>query len=189
MRSKKRFFRIVLMDMKAKHIVVEFASDFRLPRFAEIPNVGLYLDQVVQYVNAIIEPLGISGLTASMVSNYVKQGVVGKPLKKRYYADQIAYLVFIAAAKTVLSIDNIRVFISMQHETYEARVAYDYFCDQLEGALMFVFGRTGDFADTGVTSSDEKAMLRYAVVAIANVSYLTKCFDAIRTVHGADPED
>lgn len=177
------------MDEKAKHIVGRFASDFRMPRYADIPNVGLYLDQVVQYVNAVIEPLGISGLTASMVGNYVKQGVVGKPQKKRYFADQIAYLVFIAAAKTVLSLDNIRVFISMQHETYEARVAYDYFCDQLEGALAFVFGRSGDFADTGVTSSDEKSMLRYAVVAIANVSYLTKCFEAIRAVHDSDARD
>ena len=31
---------------------------FRLPRYAQIPEVGLYLEQVVRYINARLAPLG-----------------------------------------------------------------------------------------------------------------------------------
>lgn len=34
-------------------------DDFRMPRFAQLPDVGLYLDQVVRYINRSIQPLGL----------------------------------------------------------------------------------------------------------------------------------
>ena len=36
---------------------------FRLPRYAQIPEVGLYLEQVVRYINAQLAPLGEPELT------------------------------------------------------------------------------------------------------------------------------
>ena len=47
-------------------------EEFRLPRYAQIPDVGLYLEQVVRYVNSHLAILGEPALTSSMVSNYVK---------------------------------------------------------------------------------------------------------------------
>ena len=55
---------------------------FRLPRYAQIPEVGLYLEQVVRYINARLAPLGEPELTGSMVSNYVKKGIISHPVKK-----------------------------------------------------------------------------------------------------------
>lgn len=57
---------------------------FRLPRYAQIPEVGLYLEQVVRYINARLAPLGEPELTGFMVSNYVKQKLVPAPLKAVY---------------------------------------------------------------------------------------------------------
>lgn len=168
------------MDTQTKQIVIDAMEGFRLPRYGELPDVGLYLDQVVQYVNAAIAQLGLVPLTGSMVGNYVKQGLIESPVKKRYSADQIAYLIFISASKSVLSIENLRLFISMQKETYDVFVAYDYFCEQLELALDYVFGRKESLEDTGVTVSEEKAMLRYCTIATANVAYLGKCFESVR---------
>ena len=64
--------------------MIENIEGFRLPRYEQIPNVGLYLEQVVRYVNAHLAPLGESELTSSMVSNYVKQGLIPSPIKKAY---------------------------------------------------------------------------------------------------------
>lgn len=166
--------------MKAiiKQHVVDSLEGFKLPRYGELPDVGLYLDQVVQYVNSTTAMLELPPLTGSMVSNYVKQGLVDKPIRKRYSEDQLAYLIFISVAKNVLSIDNLRLFISMQKRTYESFVAYDYFCDQLELALDYVLGLSEQLEDTGVTESEEKTMLRYSAIAMANVVYLGKCFEA-----------
>ena len=33
---------------------------FRLPRYNEIPNVGLYLDQVTKYIDDYLKPIGDS---------------------------------------------------------------------------------------------------------------------------------
>lgn len=168
------------MDSQAKQIVNDSMEGFRLPRYRELPDVGLYLDQVVQLVNAVTAPLGFAPLTGSMVGNYVKQGLIESPVKKRYGADQVAYLIYITIAKNVLSIENLRLFISMQKATYDVFVAYDYFCEQLEHALDYAFGRVEQLEDTGVTASDEKDMLRYCTIATANVAYLGKCFEAVR---------
>ena len=65
--------------------------EFRMPRFREIPNVGLYLEQTVNYINECIGPLDLT-ITSSMLSNYVKKGYVDRPVKKQYNAEQIAYL-------------------------------------------------------------------------------------------------
>lgn len=170
------------MKAKIKQHVVDALADFRLPRYAELPDVGFYLDQVVQYANSVTAPLGLPALTGSMVSNYVKQGLVDKPVRKRYSADQVAYLVFISVAKNVMSIENLRLFIGMQKRTYDSFTAYDYFCDQLELALAYVLGLSDQLEDTGVTESEEKTMLRYSCIAMANVVYLGKCFSAARSM-------
>lgn len=62
--------------------MIEAIDGFRLPRYAQIPDVGLYLEQVVRYVNTHLAPLGEPELTSSMVSNYVKQGLISSPIKK-----------------------------------------------------------------------------------------------------------
>ena len=168
------------MDTQTKQIVIDAMKGFSLPRYRDLPSVGLYLEQVVQYVNGVTAALGLPLLTGSMVGNYVKQGLIDSPVKKRYSADQIAYLIFITTTKNVLSIDNLCLFISMQKETYDVFVAYDYFCEQLELALDYAFGCSEVLVDTGVTVSEEKDMLRYCSIATANVAYLGKCFDAVR---------
>ena len=50
-------------------------SEFRMPRYREIPDVGLYLDQTVKYMNRYLAPLGCMEITTSMVSNYVRRGI------------------------------------------------------------------------------------------------------------------
>ena len=42
---------------------------FTLPDYDQIPNVGLYLEQVTKYLNEYLEPLGCTPLTGSMISN------------------------------------------------------------------------------------------------------------------------
>ena len=43
---------------KGVNNMIEAIEGFRLPRYAQIPDVGLYLEQVVRYVNTHLAPLG-----------------------------------------------------------------------------------------------------------------------------------
>ena len=106
-----------------------------LPRYKDIPDIGLLLEQTVRLVNGYVEPLGVSGLTSSMVSNYVKHDIIDRPRRKQYGRDQLAYLTFIAVAKMVLPLDDIQVILEKQRERCSVELAYDCFCEELECAL------------------------------------------------------
>ena len=41
---------------KGVNNMIEAIEGFRLPRYAQIPDVGLYLEQVVRYVNTHLAP-------------------------------------------------------------------------------------------------------------------------------------
>jgi predicted membrane chloride channel (bestrophin family) len=113
-----------------------------------------------------------------MISNYVKKGLLPSPVKKQYYADQLAYLFFISLAKQVLSMENIIALIERQRKTYTIPVAYNYFCMELENMLYYVFGLTDTVEDVGVTQTHEKNMLRSLIVAAAQIIYLDRCLAA-----------
>jgi len=157
----------------------EKLDGFRLPRFQEIPDVGFYLEQTACYIGQLLEPLGEGAVTGSMISNYVKKGLLANPVKKRYNREQIAYLIFIALAKSVLSLDTLTVFIRIQKATYTAERAYDYFCEELENVLAFVFGKKLMLDDVGEDSSQEKKLLRSTIIAVAHKIYLERSFAAI----------
>lgn len=160
-------------------------SGFRLPRYHEIPTVGLYLEQTAKYISEYLAPLGDYGLTNSMISNYVKKGLVANPVKKQYDRDQIVYLFFIAVAKTVLSLDALTGFIQLQKRTYSLEVAYDFFCRQLESLLQYTFelSDTVEVAEPDSTIDTESAMgkrlLYSCIVAVTQKIYLEKSLEAI----------
>lgn len=148
---------------------------FHMPRYQDIPNMGLYLEQTTKYLNHFLAPLGCMEVTSSMISNYVKKGLISSPVKKLYYADQIAYLFFIIIAKQVLSMENIVELSERQKKTYTVPVAYDYFCCELENMLYYVFGLSDSVAKIGVTATHEKTLLRSVIIAAAHIIYLDRC--------------
>lgn len=163
------------METVKKLRMAEPIQGFRLPRYREIPDVGLYLEQVTRYINGYLAPLGCMDITPSMVSNYAKQGLIPKPVKKQYYTEHVAYLLFVAVAKNLMSMEHIGQLIQMQRGTYGLPVAYDYFCCQLENALFYRFGLQDQLQELGKTASFEKDMLSSLLIAAANVIYLHAC--------------
>ena len=152
----------------------EIVRGFRLPRYQEIPTVGLYLEQTAQYIGGYLEPLGEFALTPSMISNYVKKDLIASPVKKRYSRDQLSYLFFIAVAKSVLSLDALGDFIQIQQKTYDLEKAYDYFCGEFENVLQFTFEVRDMMEELGEESSMEKRLLDTCIVAAVQKIYLEK---------------
>ena len=156
-------------------------SGFRLPRYHEIPDVGLYLEQTTKYVNQCIRPLGFEDVTSSMIRNYVKQGLIANPIHKQYSANQIAHIIALALLKQVTPLEHVNeLFLILEEgEIYSDPVAYDYFCDELENVLYYRFGLKDSVDLVGVTSSLEKEMLRSAVTAVSHIVYLNRCFQVV----------
>ncbi len=160
--------------------MIENIDMFCLPRYAQIPDVGLYLEQVVRYVNSHLAPLGEPELTSSMVSNYVKQGLIPAPIKKSYTAEHLARLLFIAVVKPVVALDGLRMMFSIQQDSYTLQTAYDYFCDEFENMLGAAFGVAPAREGLGETQSDAKALLRNTILATVNKVYLDRYLEDYR---------
>lgn len=154
-------------------------GDFNMPRYQELPQVGLYLKQAADYINQCLAPLGDVTLTSSMISNYVKHGLISRPQKKLYHQDQLAELMFIAVAKNVLQLDNLKLAIQIQHQSYDTQTAYDYFCEELENVIRYVFGLQDQLAVVGHEDTEQKHMLRNLIMTVSHKSYLDKYFQIL----------
>lgn len=122
----------------------ESLAEYHLPRYKEIPDVGLYLEQCAKYINMQLTPLGFPELTTSMISNYVKQKIISGPQKKQYDAEHIACLTWLAITKSVLSIEDARMILDNKRNQYSIPEGYDYFCEIFEGQLKEVFRASSD---------------------------------------------
>lgn len=167
------------MEIRSRTQFAEKVKDFHLPKYHELPTIGLYLDQVTQYINNYIMPIGCPEITPSMVSNYVKQGIIATPIKKQYPPDSVAYLIFVSILKNVLSIEFMGKLFEKQKQIYSVQMAYDYCCSELENALQYICGLKDELDTIGVTNTELKDVLRSAVIASANILYVNNSIDSL----------
>ena len=155
--------------------------DFRMPRYEELPRINLYLDQVIDEVVYILSPIfgnnDSKWITHTMVGNYVKQGLIPRPLGKKYAKEHIAYLVYISIAKQVLSMGEIRHLVEIQQEAYPIELAYDYLCNEFENALRDIFQREALCPPTYKTQDLEANVFRSTVIAVAYAIYTRKMLE------------
>ena len=170
------------MKNDIKRSFAKKVENFRLPRYSELPDVGLYLEQVTKYVNTVLAPLGFAEMTSSMISNYVKKGVIDSPVKKLYYSEHIAYLIFVAVGKSVVAIDDISEIYSMQKTVYPCDMAYDYFCTEFENMLMHIAGLKDSPDNVGVTDTDLKDLLRSLIISASNLVFVTHSMNEHRKI-------
>ena len=107
---------------------------FSYPKWKEIPNIDLYLDQVLLYVNQVCSTVSVEkekGLTASMVNNYVKHGYLAKPDKKKYQRQQIA----ITTLKSVFSIQEIAQTLNTLQTQASSEQLYNAFVDYMNQGI------------------------------------------------------
>lgn len=155
-------------------------ANLHLPRFGEFPNIELYIDQLLTYIEEQLDflPLGENEklLTPSMVNNYVKQGIVAPTVKKRYARYHIAYLIVVCILKQTYSINEISELIKIQISAYPIETAYDYFCTEIENAAKSVFlGDCIPTPDSAKTTTPVTDLIRSVVYSFANKLYAQKC--------------
>lgn len=153
------------------------ARAFRCPRYEELPDMGLYLEQVLTLLNAALAPIQSEPLTGAMISNYVKNKAVPAPVKKRYYRAHLVYLIATCLMKQVFTVQQIARFFEIQKDTYPLGVAYDFFCAEYENALGEAFDFTGKALPSIETRRTEQTILvRSMVLAAANRVYAEKVY-------------
>lgn len=150
---------------------------YHMPRFKELPNFGLYMDQVIGYVNQVLnvfdEP-DANLITPSMINNYVKHGIIPPPNGKKYNNLHLAYICAVYFLKQVLSMDEIKNAIAHQIKCNNDLKAYLYFCNELELAFKNCCILTKSDCKAEVADDETKYSLKAVTISIANLMYAQK---------------
>lgn len=85
----------------------EILEEKRPEKWENIPDIDLYMDQVLSYMTRQHVGLELDEtLTAAMVNNYMKKDLLPRAKGKKYDRKHIAYLTAICLLKQVLSVDQ-----------------------------------------------------------------------------------
>ena len=131
-----------------------------------LPDIPLYMDQVVSYLSRQMIALDESDrLTSAMINNYVKDGLLERAKGKKYDQEHLAYLTAISALKQVLSVREMKVLTAVGREMRGPDRQYEYFCKYLDEAMR----ETANRLDENTTDHDlPKLVLDLAMRGYAN---------------------
>ena len=114
----------------------ERMSQERPAQWRELPDLGLYMDQVISYMpRQLISFTGEEALTPAMVNNYIKDGLLPRAEGKKYDRTHLAYLTAICALKQVLSVRETKALLQAVADGEEDWAVYARFLGQLDMAM------------------------------------------------------
>ena len=115
---------------------------FELPEWEALPELDLYMDQVVLLLSRYLAPMYEAEdekfITASIINNYVRMKVMPPPVKKKYSRSHLAYLVMICTLKQSLSISSIQRLLPEDRSEDSIRELYETFTGQYHAAVDFL---------------------------------------------------
>lgn len=151
-----------------------------IPRYEELPTMGLYLEQLLSIVNQELAPICADPITGAMISNYIKNRAIPSPEKKKYYREHLCYALVTCMLKQVFSVQQIAALFQIQRDTYPLHTAYDHFCAEFENALKEAFRFTGGALPLIETKrTGQTVLVRAAVLSAANQIYVSKALEQL----------
>lgn len=140
---------------------IDSMEQYEPASWERLPELELYMDQVITFMNRQLEPFSTGGerlLTPSMINNYVKDGVLPRPEKKKYNRSHIALLSVICSLKTVLSLPEIDALIHGLTQGRDVESQYPEFAAAQHRALDDVVNQLKN-----VPEQDAEARYRLAI--------------------------
>ncbi len=146
-----------------------------LPTWEELPDLELYMDQVLILVNRynnIFTTVGEAPVvTPPMINNYVKQKTVPAPVNKKYSRVHLAYLIMVCTLKQALNISTIEKIIPFGLPEEEVRLIYNSFVKNQQKAFSYVAEQVSQVAipilskDDIATDRVQDLVLQVAITA------------------------
>lgn len=153
--------------MKKKEFLesCEVVEALHFPRWQELPEFDLYMDQVIALAEkylAVLSPDNKELITPSMINNYVKSGVLPPPKNKKYNRTHLALLMIICSTKSVLEISTISSIVNNITEKSDVGNVLDRFAEMYESSISTAVKRAKAIA----SASESEDVL--SVIAIEN---------------------
>lgn len=111
---------------------------FELPAWEQLPQLDLYMDQVILLLKQYLSPLchgeEDKAITASIINNYVRMKLMPPPTKKKYSRIHLASLIIICVLKQSLSISCIQRMLPDAPSETDMQQFYNDFAAQYRTA-------------------------------------------------------
>ncbi|MEG0291204.1 MAG: DUF1836 domain-containing protein [Anaerovoracaceae bacterium] len=155
----------------------------RPEQWDRIPNIDLYMDQVIFYMER--QHLGLKfdeTLTSSMVNNYAKQGLLPRATGKKYNREHIAHLTAICLLKQVISVTETKALLNSQLEDLDISSFYEKYTNYLDKEMINV--------DTLIGSNSSIEELSDLALKLAISSYTNKlaCECILKSIQKEDED-
>ena len=158
--------------------VLEEIQLFRCPRWEQLPEIDLYIDQTVSFLERYLQPVETSSeektITGTMINNYVKQKVIDAPVKKKYNRTHLASLFVLCILKKVFSIGEVDKMMKIL-QCVDFPAAYNRFCTALEDQISLVFSCQGHPEHLSFSG---EAVIKSAIIAFSHKLFTQKCLQA-----------
>ena len=162
----------------------KYMDNYSLPTWEEIPDFGLYMDQIITLLKDYLDylPPDVQNgevITAATINNYVRKKTMPEPVKKRYYRTHIAYLIMICSLKHTLSMNMISTIIPAELPEDRLRETYDKYSRTLQRtgrmfveSVRYLAGRILDHEPVGELMAEDTDELVVAAAAYAGYAEL-----------------
>lgn len=146
------------MEKKEEKKFIDYfdATKHKLPYWSELPEIDLYMDQVIVLMEKYLpSPTSKDSkiITSSMINNYVKLGIMPAPVKKKYSRVHIAYLIIICSLKQVIPIPDIKNLIEIRVSNSSIEETLNFFSDLYESIFKTVVAIGNKFNSRSKTDS------------------------------------
>lgn len=143
----------------------------RPAQWDQLPDFALYMDQILSYMDRQVIRLDDGdALTAAMVNNYTKTGLVPRAEGKKYNREHLAYLTAICVMKRVMSTKDMDLLIREElRGDRSVEDGYATFCASLDKALNIAAGELAERKEDSDHPDDGK--LADSAIHFALMSY------------------
>lgn len=182
-----KYYNADLINLKLRRWET-YLYDYELPKWDDLPQIGLYMDQVVELLLTYLSFLPADNerklvISASAINNYVRLKVMPAPVKRKYYREHVAYLIMICTLKQVLSLSDIKNIIPYDMQSSELKRIYGWYIKtHKHTSELFVKG-VHDSADAILHPQEEPSCTDTDEERIAKLVQMSDvCFNLIMQV-------
>lgn len=163
-------------------------NNFSFADYEKLPDIDLYMDQVVTYLEKQLNIFQTSSLdkqiTSSMINNYVKGEVISAPISKKYNKEHLAAIEEVITLKQVLTIAEVKQILDESYNTADSKCdAFNAFNksnnDKISTVIEDAFKNLNDIDDND-TKSLVNLALDYALSANAYINVAKRILFLIR---------
>ncbi len=145
-----------------------------------LPDIDLYMDQVVSYLPRQSVGGKVPSMTSAMINNYVKDGLLPRACGKRYHKEHLIYLTAIGLLKNVLTVKDMKLLLDQEIQPGAERAFYEKLLCGIDEA----YARTDEFIDPELSESElTVAAMRLALTSCAAKAACEEILSVIREKH------